>query len=254
MSLPAGRLPAPLWAALFLGLLTATAPAADKPAEPAVKHFLIVAPDEVHDALKEYVEYKKKLRPTELVSLEDVLKKTDGADDPERLKRFLYDAWPGLPRLCPPRRGRGRRAGALHGAGPQHAGRIRLRLLPVRPLLRRPRPPGRPSSTTGTPTRTAFTPATSARSAVRHNKKDPINYDEIDYRPEIAVGRWPVDTGGRGQDRGGKTMAYGTGRPDGTKGTAYGGRDLVHPAGWVDARGQMDGLARKMPDGWTAGR
>ena len=27
-----------------------------------------------------------------------------------------------------------------------------------------------------------------------HFKKDPINYDEIDYRPEIAVGRWPVST------------------------------------------------------------
>jgi hypothetical protein len=26
------------------------------------------------------------------------------------------------------------------------------------------------------------------------NKKDPINYDAIDYKPEIAVGRWPVST------------------------------------------------------------
>ena len=26
------------------------------------------------------------------------------------------------------------------------------------------------------------------------NKHDPINYDHIDYRPDIAVGRWPVST------------------------------------------------------------
>ena len=26
------------------------------------------------------------------------------------------------------------------------------------------------------------------------NKQDPINFDQVDYRPEIAVGRWPVST------------------------------------------------------------
>ena len=26
------------------------------------------------------------------------------------------------------------------------------------------------------------------------NKTDPVNFDEIDYRPELAVGRWPVDS------------------------------------------------------------
>ena len=26
------------------------------------------------------------------------------------------------------------------------------------------------------------------------NKNDPINYDQIHYRPELALGRWPVNT------------------------------------------------------------
>src|ERR1051325_7537922 len=26
------------------------------------------------------------------------------------------------------------------------------------------------------------------------NKSDPINFDQIDYLPDIAVGRWPVST------------------------------------------------------------
>ncbi len=34
------------------------------------------------------------------------------------------------------------------------------------------------------------------------NKSDPINFDQIDYRPELAVGRWPVDTADEVRDGG----------------------------------------------------
>lgn len=91
----AGRVCTALFcAAALLGPLAASPPSGRTPI-PAreEKRFLIVAPDRFHGALKEYVAHKQKLRPTELVSLEDVLKSTDGVDDPERLKRFLYDAW-----------------------------------------------------------------------------------------------------------------------------------------------------------------
>src|SRR5262249_12593715 len=60
---------------------------------PAEKLFLVVAQNRFHDALKKFVEHKKTLLPTELVSLEVVLQSTAGADDPERLKRYLYSAW-----------------------------------------------------------------------------------------------------------------------------------------------------------------
>src|SRR4029079_16901992 len=46
-----------------------------------------------HKSLHEFVEHKRKLIPTELVSLEAVLRDTAGHDDPERVKRFLYMQW-----------------------------------------------------------------------------------------------------------------------------------------------------------------
>src|SRR5579871_750093 len=62
-----------------------------KPQE--IPRFFIVAPDRFHDELKEYVQQKQKTIATELISLETVLKETSGSDDPERLKRYLYEAW-----------------------------------------------------------------------------------------------------------------------------------------------------------------
>ena len=55
------------------------------------KRLLIVAPKAFHPALKEFVRYKRQLLPAELVSLEDILRRGTGVDDPEKLKRFLYD-------------------------------------------------------------------------------------------------------------------------------------------------------------------
>src|ERR1700722_10329469 len=60
---------------------------------PAPKKLLIVAPNSFHGALKPFVEHKKHLLPAETVSLETVLKNTKGADDAEKLKRYLYDRW-----------------------------------------------------------------------------------------------------------------------------------------------------------------
>ena len=39
------------------------------------------------------------------------------------------------------------------------------------------------------------------------NKNDPINFDRIDYRPELAVGRWPVDSDAEVRIVAEKTMA-----------------------------------------------
>jgi hypothetical protein len=63
------------------------------PETPKAKQFFVIAPNAFHPALADYVEYKRSLRPTTLVSLEHVLQSTTGVDDPERLKRFLYNAW-----------------------------------------------------------------------------------------------------------------------------------------------------------------
>ncbi len=86
-----------------------------------------------------------------------------------------------------------------------------------------------------------------------HNKKDPINYDAIDYRPEIAVGRWPVSTADEVKTTAAKTMTYEKSVRDGTH-PGLRRAELFHPGGWVDARGRLDDLSRKLPAGWTADR
>jgi hypothetical protein len=57
------------------------------------KSLIIIAPEQFHPALTEFVAHKKALLPTELHSLEAVLKKSSGVDDPEKLKRFLFTEW-----------------------------------------------------------------------------------------------------------------------------------------------------------------
>ena len=79
-----------LLAAVLSNLFAFPVFSADKP---AAKVFFIVAPNGFHPAIKDYVEFKKTNIHTELVSLESVLKQTKGTDDPEKLKRFLYEAW-----------------------------------------------------------------------------------------------------------------------------------------------------------------
>ncbi len=66
---------------------------AKKPPAPAPKKLLIVAPVSVHPTLTLFVGHKKRFMPTEVVALEAILKSTKGADDAEKLKRYLYDRW-----------------------------------------------------------------------------------------------------------------------------------------------------------------
>ena len=52
--------------------------------------FVIVAPERFHEALAEVVAARSRQMPTELASLEKILT-GEGADDPEKLKRWLFD-------------------------------------------------------------------------------------------------------------------------------------------------------------------
>ncbi len=85
------------------------------------------------------------------------------------------------------------------------------------------------------------------------NKADPINFDRIDYRPELAVGRWPADSTAEvellvektiTQDRANLAMKGKTAR------TAA----FIYVSGWVDARGQMDRWVRELPAGWKSSK
>lgn len=61
--------------------------------EPLPQRHLIVAPERFLASLKSYVVHKQAQLPTKLVSLETILLDSDGVDDAEKLKRYLYANW-----------------------------------------------------------------------------------------------------------------------------------------------------------------
>ena len=61
------------------------------------REMVVVAPERFHKALAKFVAYRLAQRPTKLAVLESILKSTQGADDPERLKRWLYESWTASP-------------------------------------------------------------------------------------------------------------------------------------------------------------
>ncbi|MBI2899927.1 MAG: hypothetical protein HYY17_07065 [Planctomycetes bacterium] len=217
----------------ILALLLAAAPqeARKKP------DFLVIAPERFHAALGEYVRHKNGRIRTEIVSLEAVLKSTRGADDPERVKRFLFSRWKD-----------GARYALLVGDAD---------VFPVRYMVL--------DRITEPAFDYAFYPSDlyyadlakrdgsfddwNAKKDGFHGgyygevrgekiKKDPINYDDIDYRPEIAVGRWPVSTVEEVKIVAAKTIAY-------ENGARLQRSALCHVEGWVDTREMLKGLAAK---------
>ena len=85
------------------------------------------------------------------------------------------------------------------------------------------------------------------------NKTDPINFDQIDYRPELAVGRWPVDTEAEVTIVAEKTMAEDAAARSG-KGPGMRRAAFVWVPGWVDARANINHWAAELPSGWTASK
>jgi hypothetical protein len=75
------------------------------------------------------------------------------------------------------------------------------------------------------------------------NKTDPMNYDGVSYTPEVALGRWPVSTPEQAAAVAAKALAYEAavraekGRPAAA---------VVMVGGWVDARPTMDALAKAL--------
>lgn len=208
---------------------------------------LIVAPESLAGVLGPFVEFKGERLPTELVTLEAALAEGEGADDAERLKRHLYARW---------RRG-GLRYVLLVGDAD---------VMPVRYMVL--------DRNTEPAFNYAFYPSDlyyadvaeavgsfeswNARAEdfhagyfgeVRgeHFKTDPINYDGVDYKPELAVGRWPVSTPEAAALVAAKTMRYelafeqGAGA-GGTAGAWPARAGLVMVGGWVDARPEFESL------------
>jgi len=211
---------------------------------------VIIAPASFQPALRDFIAFKEKLLPVEFKSLESILAAGHGVDDPEKVKRFLYEQW------------RAHELGyALLVGG--------VDVMPVRYMVL--------DRNTAAAFNYAFYPSDLYYSALAKpdgsfddwnarkdsfhalyfgevrgeaNKNDPINYDEVTYHPDIAVGRWPVSTAGQAHTIAAKTMV-----------TEQAVLSDVNPAvrragflavgGWVDARSLEDNLASRLSAGWS---
>ncbi len=221
--------------------------------------FLVIAPEAHRDALAPFIAFKSARMATELVSLEAALSTGQGVDDAERLKSYLYGRW--------------KVDGVHHVLLVGDAD-----ILPVRYMaLDRVTPAafdyafypsdlyygdlakadGSFESWNGA--REGFHAGYFGEVRGEKNKSDPINFDGVDYSPEVAVGRWPVSTPEHTAAVAAKTMRYeeaiesraatDSSTPDTTP-TA----GLVMVGGWIDARPALEALRAVLEPRWHVER
>ena len=210
---------------------------------------LIVSPAALRPALDEFVKWKSERRTVEVAVLEDVLARSEGVDDPEKLKRHLFDRW--------------------------KAGKIGYVLLvgdvdrlPVRFMVLDRKTPAAfdyafyPSDlyyadlakSDGSfddwnGTREDFHAGYFGEVRGEANKADPINFDRIDYRPEVAVGRWPAGNEAEVAAMAAKTVAYEKAVIEGST-PALRKAAFFSVGGWVDSRPLLGVLAEKLKAPW----
>ncbi len=246
---------------LFNGLPANRSPlAADSP-PPRGKMLLIVAPRDFQDDLQPYVQFKQQFLPTEFAALETVLKPAENADgkssaekginDPEKLKRFFYDAW------------RNRNLGYVLLVGDRD-------IMPVRYITTDRVTPaafdyafypsdlyyGDVAKDDGSfdswnAQRRGFHAQYFGEVRGEKNKHDPINYDQIHYRCQVAVGRWPVSNVKQLKTVVAKSMKFEIGIRDGSHAGAK-KVSLFNVQGFEDDRPPMDRIARGLSGGWKA--
>lgn len=214
---------------------------------------VIIAPRAWESTLAPFVTFKAQRLPTRFHALEAILTNSPGVDDPERLKRFLYESW----------RGAGVRYALLVGD---------VDVLPVRYMVL--------DRVTPAAFDYAFYPSDlyyadvaradgtfddwNARQDGYHaryygevrgekNKADPINFDGIDYQPEVAVGRWPVSTPEAAARVAAKTMATEAAQADSVSAPTQ-RAGLLAVSGWVDSRPLLNRLAARLTNHWQIER
>lgn len=225
--------------------------AAEPPAAAAGSdRLLVIAPDSFRDALAEYLEARSRQLggPVEFLSLEAVL--ADGgeaADHPERIKRELHRRW----------KAGGLTAVLLVGDAD---------IMPVRFMML--------DRGTAPAFDTAFYPSdlyyadlarddgsfddwNASRDGAHAGyfgevhgetrKSDPINFDRISYRPEIAVGRWPVSTPEAAKAVASKTLRH----QDAVAAAGAGAPPVcfIFSGGWIDNAAQARRLLRTLGEG-----
>ncbi len=210
---------------------------------------VIIAPNAFHPALKQFVAHKKKLLPTTLKSLEDILRTGTGVDAPEKVKRFLYAQW------------RGHGLGYALLVGDVDTFPVRFMVLDrVTPAAYDyafypsdlyysdlAKPDG--SFDDWNACKESFHAGYFGEVRGEKNKNDPINFDGIDYRPEIAVGRWPVSTVEEVRLLAAKTIAYEQVLLSNASPHLHRAA-FVAVGGWVDSRPLMNEMAARLTNAW----
>ena len=79
------------------------------------------------------------------------------------------------------------------------------------------------------------------------NKTDPINFDAIDYKPEVAVGRWPVSFADDVKAIAEKTIAFESAPRPAARPQAA----LIACGGWIENRPMMDAIAERLGGTWS---
>jgi hypothetical protein len=229
---------------LFLAAcaLSALVPLQDAPAK---ERILALAPAAWCDQLAPWKEMRERELDVEIVPLEDVLAATAGDDAPERIKRYLYEAW------------KTRNVAYALLVGDADTFPVRFMVL---------------DRITEAAFDTAFYPSDLYYADLAHtdgsfddwnaaiegpsaryfgevrgekHKGSAIDYDGVSYVPEIAVGRWPVSSA---EELG----AVVTKTIDWEKRLATHGEEralLAHAAGWIDARATAHALGEQLTAG-----
>lgn len=213
---------------------------------------MVVTPRVLAPSLSEFVAYKNSKITTKLEMLEDILAKSEGSDDGEKLKRYLHEKW---------------RAGKVSHillAGDAD-------VLPVR-YMTLDRVTSAAFDYSFYPSDLYYADLAKKEGSYEDwnagkdgfhsgyfgevrgekNKEGPINFDQVDYLPEIAVGRWPVSTPEQARAMAAKSMAGEkqrlARRPEKRRAA------LIATTGWVDTKSHFDALESVLRPNWSTER
>ncbi len=214
------------------------------------KKFVVVAPERLVPDLVDFIEFKRQQMPTVLVELESILQAVPGVDDSEKLKKFLYEQW------------KHEQLGYVLLVGDGDIMPIRYMVLdrvtePAYHYAFYPsdlyysdlaRSDGSFESWNGN--QDGFHATYFGEVRGEANKSDPINFDRIDYLPDVAVGRWPVSNSQELKSMVQKSIKYEHGITAESK-AGYRTAGLVSVGGWVDSRPTMKDFASKLGTSWN---
>ncbi|MEZ5962236.1 MAG: C25 family cysteine peptidase [Planctomycetota bacterium] len=205
---------------------------------------VVVAPRAFVPALTPYLEHRRGRLGCELLVLEDALAAHEGVDEAERLKRALYERW---------------RAGRRYVLLVGDADRLPVRYM----MLDRVTPAACDVAFYGSDLYYGDLARPdgsfddwNARKDGEHgayfgevhgerHKDGPINFDGIDYLPEVGVGRWPVSSVAELEALVAKSLAH----ENESRVAVPSSMALLVVPGWVDASPAFDDVVRACP-GW----